>query len=148
MSNPITSLIGRTPRDPDLQAGSRGLSIREVITRYFESPGQVLTLLRSVRDLTVEQLAATSGATVNAVLAYEAGTRSPTPKDAEGLSRALGADLRVFLQAFGQIQPGASSESMGIAAQHAGDMSETEKLDLKKLVESIVAARSRGDQSK
>jgi hypothetical protein len=37
--------------DPDLQAGSLGLSMQEIVARYLKTPGQVLTLLHTMKQV-------------------------------------------------------------------------------------------------
>lgn len=144
MSNPrsgLASLLGRGSGDPDLQAGSLGLSIQEIVRRYLKSPGQVLTMLRTVRGMKIEDVAKPTKIDPIRLQKYESGELEPTPQDMVALAKFFGADLRAFMQAFGAIRDDAPENSMGIAAQFGGELSEEERLDLKTLVKTFASGR-------
>lgn len=139
--NALASLLGRGSGDPDLQAGSLGLSDQDVVRRYLKSPGQVLTMLRTVRGMKVEDVAKPTKIDSSRLRMYENGELEPTPQHMVALAKFFGADLRAFMQAFGSIRDDAAENSMGIAAQFGGELSEEERLDLRTLVEMFAAGR-------
>lgn len=135
-------------QDPDLQAGSRGLRIGEVTKRYFRHSGDLLALLRRVREKDIAQLSAETGIDSGVLLAYESGARAVSLKDTVTLANTLKINLRPLMEALGNIKEGAPAESMGIAAQFTGDLTEGEKLDLQRTVAAFAAARRKGSTDK
>lgn len=139
--NALANLLSRGPQDPDLQAGSLGLSAREVVSRYLKSPGQLLGMMRSVRGIDIEDVAKATKIDAGRLRAYEDGKQSPVPQHMVALAKFFGADLRMLMQAFGQVSDDAASDSMGIAAQFGGELTEEEKVDLRTLVGMFAAGR-------
>jgi transcriptional regulator with XRE-family HTH domain len=130
-------LLSEPHSDVDIQAGFGGLSIRATVEHYFRNSGQVLYLLRVTSDLSLESVAQKVGISADKLINYEQGVEEPSARDLTRLANALGANLRPLLDAFGISLQSASEPSYGIAAQFGGELSEEEKVDLKKLFASI-----------
>lgn len=106
--NPFARLLNRRGGDPDLQAGSKGLSPCDS-ARLFFSTGRVLELLRTMSAFDIEVVAAATLVAAERIRAYEADTDHPTPQDTAALGRFYDADLSVLLRVLG-----ACSERSGI----------------------------------
>jgi transcriptional regulator with XRE-family HTH domain len=144
--NALASLLSSKPSDPDLQAGSLGLSPQDVVGRYLKSPGQLLAILRTVRGIKIVDVAKATKIEATVLEKYESGDVEPGPQEMVALAKFFGADLRTFMQAIGSIRDDAAEDSMGIAAHFAGELSEEERLDLRALV-GVFAAGRRGKRT-
>lgn len=133
----------RQDQDPDFQAGSLGLTMREVVHRYFHHVGELLVLLRHVHEKDISQVATETGIATDVLQSYESGARAVSLKDSVALAGAFQVDLRVLMEALGNVKADASGEAMGIAAQFTGDLTEGEKLDLKKTMATFIANRGK-----
>ena len=112
--------------------------MQEMSRRYLRRPGNMLAILR-VRGakLDLKEVAGKLAIPVSTLEAYEKGEAEPTLPELTALARFYNADLRGLLAVFGHIAPNASSESMGIAAQFDGQLSDAEKFDLRALIERV-----------
>lgn len=141
MRNALTNMLGSKPSDPDLQAGSVGLSVQDVVARYLKAPGQLIAILRTARGLEVVDVAKATKIEAKLIDRYEAGAAEPGPAEMVALAKFFSADLRMFMQAIGSIRDDAAEDSMGIAAHFAGELSEEERLDLRATVEAFSVGR-------
>lgn len=137
----LLSFFGRGAGDPDIQAGSRGLSIQNAVARYLKTPGHLLSLLRFFSKEEVEQVAEATGIAVQSLRDYEQGKKEPTLSHLATLAAHYKGDLRVLLEAFGHVSQDASPTSMGLAAQFNDELDDSEKLDLKKLVAAFATSK-------
>ena len=123
--------------DFDLQAGSRGMTVAQAATTFLKSPGHFLAILRFFANEEVEDVSRGTGILAAQLRLFEKGESHPSLEQLTRLGSHFHADLRVLLDVFGHIAEDAAEESMGLAAQFAGELTDEEKLDLKHLVESF-----------
>jgi transcriptional regulator with XRE-family HTH domain len=134
--------MSKETEDVEVQAGGLGMSLPEMVQRYLKTPGHLLAVVRFFAEKNEEDVAKAAGISIDTLRAYEHGQRKPTMKDLPQLAKALGADLRSLLEAFGYAEPAKGEVSMGLAAQFDGEVSEQEKADLKALVSAFAKKRS------
>jgi hypothetical protein len=127
--------------DFDLQAGSRGLSVQDVVGRYMKTPGHVLALLRFSTGEEISVVATATHIPDKTLTAYEKGTAAPSLHHLTLLAAHYKANLRFLLEAFGHVNQDAAPESLGMAAKFGGELTEHEKLDLKSLMNFFTRRR-------
>jgi transcriptional regulator with XRE-family HTH domain len=138
---PQLRLLDNKEMEPEIQAGARGMGLRDVVARYMRSPGHVLAMVRFFRKLSVGELAAAAGVDAAIITSYEKGESVPTLPHLHALSGALEVNLRPLLDIFGHVKHDAAETSMGIAAMFDGDLSEGEKVDLRALVAAFATKK-------
>lgn len=141
MSRRKLQLPDKPVQDFDVQAGGRGMSVSDVVSTYMKTPGHVLAVLRLSTNETTAGVAAKTGIAENVLDGYEKGHEEPTMRDLDLLAKHYKADMRFLLEAFGMVSSDASTESVGLAAQFGGRLTEHEKVDLKTLMESFSRRR-------